>query len=206
METSGGTVGDSADLISPTILVPAPRDTLEISYWYFNFGTLIDRMEVLVEANGVQTLVRTYTGAQQIAQTDPWLQGVDTIRGFGGQQIKVIFRGFNVACCSGDIAVDDFEIRDVITGINNNDLADLEGISISPNPSNGLFTLNIETLERENFNMTVRDAQGRSVYTANFDVNGKYRNDLDFTSFAKGVYYLQIQTETETRVEKLIIQ
>jgi hypothetical protein len=52
----------------------------------------------------------------------------------------------------------------------------------------------------------VRDAQGRSVYTANFDVNGTYRNDLDFTSFAKGVYYMQIQTENGLTVEKLIIQ
>ena len=78
--------------------------------------------------------------------------------------------------------------------------------SVNPNPSNGLFTLNIETPSEENFKMTVRDAQGRSVYNANFDVNGTYRNDLDFTSFAKGVYYMRIQTETGITVEKLIIQ
>ena len=78
--------------------------------------------------------------------------------------------------------------------------------SVYPNPSNGLFTLNIETLERENFDMAVRDAQGRTVYTANFNVNGTYRDELDFTSFASGVYYMQIQTETESRIEKLIIK
>ena len=95
---------------------------------------------------------------------------------------------------------------DFFVGVNENTTSTLEGISISPNPSNGLFKLSIETPAQENFNMTVRDAQGRSVYTANFDVNGTYRNDLDFTSFAKGVYYMQIQTETGSTVEKLIIQ
>ena len=207
METSGGVVGDSADLISPTILVPTATATFAIGYWYFNFGPNIDRMEVLVEANGIQTLVRTYTGAQQTAQTDPWLLGVDTLTGYAGQQIKIIFRGFNVACCSGDIAIDDFRVSNIIpVGIDANASAGLEGISISPNPSTGIFTMNIETLAKENFNMTVRDAQGREVYTENLNVNGTYRNDLDFTSFAKGVYFMQIQTETGSRVEKLIIQ
>ena len=206
METSGGTVGDSADLISPTILVPATTATFEIGYWYFNFGANIDRMEVLVEANGIQTIVRTYTGATQTLQSDPWLQGIDTITGYAGQQIKIIFRGFNVSCCTGDIAIDDFEVANMIlVGLDKNE-SDLEGISISPNPSTGIFTLNIETIAKENFNMTVRDAQGREVYTENLNVNGTYRNDLDFTSFAKGVYFMQIQTETGSKVEKLVIQ
>ena len=84
--------------------------------------------------------------------------------------------------------------------------AETAAVSIYPNPSNGLFTLNIETPAKENFNMTVRDAQGRTVFTENVTVNGTYRNDLDFTSFAKGVYYMQIQTENGSTVEKLIIQ
>ena len=81
----------------------------------------------------------------------------------------------------------------------NETFAELEGISVSPNPSNGLFTLKIETPATEKFNMSVRDAQGRIVYTENLNVNGTYRDNLDFTSFAKGVYYMQIQTETESK-------
>jgi hypothetical protein len=69
-----------------------------------------------------------------------------------------------------------------------------------------LFTLNIETLERENFNVTVRDARGRNVYTEDLNVNGRYKNNLDFTSFTKGMYFMIIQSETGTKVEKLIIQ
>jgi hypothetical protein len=84
--------------------------------------------------------------------------------------------------------------------------SELGGISISPNPSNGVFTLNIETPATENVNVTARDAQGRTVYTENLTVNGTYSNNLDFTSFAKGIYYLILQTETGSRVEKLIIQ
>ncbi|MFT4756873.1 MAG: hypothetical protein ACI91R_001523, partial [Vicingaceae bacterium] len=84
--------------------------------------------------------------------------------------------------------------------------SELGGVSVYPNPSNGLFTLNIQTLERENFNVTVRDARGRNVYTEDLNVNGRYKNNLDFTSFTKGMYFMIIQSETGMKIEKLIIQ
>jgi len=81
-----------------------------------------------------------------------------------------------------------------------------EEFSIYPNPSEGMFTMNITTLANTNFNLTVRDVKGQEVYVENVNVNGAYTESLDFSNYAKGVYYLQIQTEDESRVEKLIIQ
>jgi hypothetical protein len=81
-----------------------------------------------------------------------------------------------------------------------------EEFSIYPNPSAGMFTMNITTLAKTNFNLTVRDVKGQEVYVENVNVNGAYTESLDFSNYAKGVYYLQIQTENESRVEKLIIQ
>ena len=109
METSGGTVGDTADFVSPAIFVGA-NPVIELKYWYFNHGANIDRMEVLVDTNGVENLITTYTGQQQANQTDPWLQGAHTLAGYQGKSIRIIFRGFNVACCSGDIAIDDVSL------------------------------------------------------------------------------------------------
>ena len=95
---------------------------------------------------------------------------------------------------------------DCLVGIEDNELGETTSLSVYPNPSSGLFTLNINTEKQEQFVLTVRDVKGQLVYTGDVSVNGEYRNDLDFTGFAKGVYYLQIQTETATKVEKLIIQ
>ena len=95
---------------------------------------------------------------------------------------------------------------DCIVGLDNNSLGKTTSLSVYPNPSSGLFTLNINTEKQEQFVLTVRDVKGQLVYTGDVSVNGEYRNDLDFTGFAKGVYYLQVQTETASKIEKLIIQ
>ena len=139
------------------------------------------------------------------AGSDAWLDTTISLPGgMGGTSFSLVFVGIRGSSYTSDMSIDNILV-DFTVGIED-ETSTIEGISIAPNPSNGLFTMNIETPSMENFNMTVRDAQGRSVYTANFDVNGTYRNDLDFTSFAKGVYYMQIQTEAGMKVEKLIIQ
>ncbi len=77
---------------------------------------------------------------------------------------------------------------------------------IYPNPSNGLFTLTTTTNKLEKFNLTVRDVQGKLIYEEGISVNGAYRKDIDLSGLAKGVYYLHIQNEVASKVEKLIIQ
>ena len=86
------------------------------------------------------------------------------------------------------------------------DLASIEDFSVFPNPSSGLFTITMNTNTADNYNLTVRDIQGKEVYSEMISVNGEFRRDFDFSSFAKGVYYLQIQNGESSKVEKLIIQ
>ena len=74
----------------------------------------IDRLQVIADTNGVETVLATYTGAQQAAQGDPWLIGSHFLNGYNGKSVTIKFRGWNVACCSGDIAVDDLRIDPVL--------------------------------------------------------------------------------------------
>lgn len=206
LECSGGTLGDQDTMRSPSILVPATAGPMILDYSYHMFGTDMGTLELFIEANGVYTRLDSVGGQIQLAGDSAWSDTSIALTGaFNGQIINIVFVGTRGNGFTSDMSIDDISL-DFFVGVNENTTSTLEGISISPNPSNGLFKLSIETPAQENFNMTVRDAQGRSVYTANFDVNGTYRNDLDFTSFAKGVYYMQIQTETGSTVEKLIIQ
>lgn len=110
METSSSTLGSPADFTSAPIFVGA-NSVVNFEYWYFNHGANIDRMEVLIDTNGVENLIATYTGQQQVNQaTDPWLLGSHTLSGYQGKSIQIIFRGYGVACCSGDIAIDDISL------------------------------------------------------------------------------------------------
>ncbi|MEX2380523.1 MAG: T9SS type A sorting domain-containing protein, partial [Vicingaceae bacterium] len=86
------------------------------------------------------------------------------------------------------------------------EVSSIEGFNIYPNPSNGLFTMNLNTKQAENFNLIVRDVQGKLIYEEGISVNGAYRKDIDLSGLAKGVYYLHIQNDVTSKVEKLIIQ
>lgn len=110
METSTGVTGDTAELVSAPIYIDTSISSLTLDYWYFMYGANIDRMDVFIESNGVRALVVSYIGEQQTAQTDPWLNGNHILTGYAGQSVRIIFSGVNVACCTGDIAVDDVRL------------------------------------------------------------------------------------------------
>ncbi|MEQ8623671.1 MAG: T9SS type A sorting domain-containing protein [Vicingaceae bacterium] len=104
------------------------------------------------------------------------------------------------------VSFDSIAVRGAIpVGISNTNPFE-NSILVYPNPSTGLFNLNINTTSRQNFNMMIRDVKGKIIYTNNVSVNGTYKNQLDLTGWSKGIYYLQILSETESRVEKLIVQ
>jgi hypothetical protein len=81
----------------------------------------------------------------------------------------------------------------------------LSGISITPNPSNGIFKLMFNQIKSA-INVEVRDIDGKLVYEDRLKVNGHLNEELDFTGFAKGVYFLKLQSEDRSTVRKLIVQ
>ena len=114
METSTGTVGDSADFVSPPVFVADTLTAFKLSYWYFNFGADIDEMKVFVRSNGIDSLVASYVGQQQTNQAEEWREGAHILNGYAGQSVQVVFRGYNVPCCSGDLAVDDVRMDPIL--------------------------------------------------------------------------------------------
>ncbi len=84
------------------------------------------------------------------------------------------------------------------------DVEDLfeEKIDLYPNPSTGLFNLNIHQQKVEKLSLV--DVRGRQLWQK---VETQLGNvTLDFSHFAKGVYFLQIETDQERFAKKLIIQ
>ncbi|MGV7234941.1 MAG: GEVED domain-containing protein, partial [Nitrosomonadaceae bacterium] len=107
METSGGVVGHTAELITPMVNLSGP--SAELSFWYYMYGLNISGMDVDISTNGggTWTNVWSVTGPQQLAGS-PWQNAVVDLSAYSGN-VMARFVGTNVACCSGDIAVDDVE-------------------------------------------------------------------------------------------------
>jgi hypothetical protein len=78
---------------------------------------------------------------------------------------------------------------------------------VSPNPSNGIFVLNIEGLNGQNVAVRVLDASGRVII--NEQLNGtaaELRHELDMTGVANGLYYLNLTVGGSNATTTLVKQ
>jgi len=92
---------------------------------------------------------------------------------------------------------------DPCTGIGTVD----DGISVSvvPNPSNGLFYLNVEGIN-ETVTLNIYSITGQAIYTEQLDKTGLVNKPVDLKSFPKGMYFLRLINNNMTHTEKIIIE
>jgi hypothetical protein len=90
--------------------------------------------------------------------------------------------------------------NEVTTGINDMNLpADL--FTVFPNPSNGIFTINLTNENRAT--MEVVDMTGRVIKTVQLNKNEHYT--LDLSDFAKGQYMIKMNGEQQ-QLQKIVLE
>lgn len=78
---------------------------------------------------------------------------------------------------------------------------------LSPNPSNGLTRLTYNASTEGSLAIIVRDLSGRTVLQQTQDVAaGENTLSLNGSTLAKGTYLVEISTNDDTQVQKLVIQ
>jgi hypothetical protein len=82
-----------------------------------------------------------------------------------------------------------------------NDLTDM-GVSIFPNPSNGIITIQFDS-EIDEAVVVIYDLVGRILYHKNIITNSFM---IDISDKAKGVYILKIEIENKLITSKLIVE
>ncbi|MDG1476439.1 MAG: T9SS type A sorting domain-containing protein [Vicingaceae bacterium] len=74
--------------------------------------------------------------------------------------------------------------------------------NIFPNPSNGVFNINLSSNEANNVNLTVKNVVGQTVLTETVNVSGNTNHQISLTDYSKGIYFLTVNNETV----KLIVE
>jgi len=77
----------------------------------------------------------------------------------------------------------------------------LNGLSIYPNPSSGIFNIALNNID-ENINFVVLNAQGQEVYRGNLLES----QELDLSAEPKGVYFIKFMNNGILGIEKLVIK
>jgi hypothetical protein len=80
-------------------------------------------------------------------------------------------------------------------------------VNVYPNPSNGLFNLEIAAAEAGNCTISVTDVLGRTVNTITPVLNqGSNHFEINLSNAAKGVYFAKIHSATFENIVRLVIE
>ena len=105
--------------------------------------------------------------------------------------------------CGVDVVTQTVVIQLVNTA---NQLTVADNISVFPNPSNGQYTVTIDGLTKD-LTLKIVDVQGRTLREwQHAKPTPNFTQTIDISSFAAGVYFLQVQTTDGVDVVKLIKQ
>ncbi|MEM6963852.1 MAG: M36 family metallopeptidase [Bacteroidota bacterium] len=156
----------------------------------------------LSEYQGEEVLIRfRYTSNSQDA-VDGWY--VDDVKIFGNFHAIT-----NRACANsvlGENTCNDFTsavFGDPTTAVNS--VVETFDVSLFPNPTTGKVFLKMQSPRNTSTTFRLSALDGRTLKTERIDYsNGTF--DFDLSEFPDGVYLLQIQTETNRVVKKVILQ
>ncbi len=112
LETSGGALGNEANLLSPYFSLNGMVEP-SLYFWYHMYGAAMGNLHVDIEHQG--TWYNDYfliTGQQDTSGADDWNQLELNLAGFVNDTIRVRFRGERGSSFTSDMSIDDIEIAE----------------------------------------------------------------------------------------------
>ncbi len=111
---------------------------------------------------------------------------------------------YKITASDGDLTSTVTGSYSITTGINNPD--GIVSMNVYPNPSNGAFTLEMNASKAGTFNMEIINIQGQVIYQKQISQDGFYRESIDISQKARGIYYIRINDGKSMKISKIIIQ
>ncbi len=185
--------GNTAALITPTIDFSNMNGVLSV--WVYHetgYASSDDNIQVKMSIDDGSTWTDLGTPISRNDGTTGWAEHTFDIIGGGTATTK--FNFFGTSAYGNDIHIDDVTLTGTSTIGVDNILGD--GIKVFPNPSNGVFNINVDN----NYNLEVFDITGRVINSRT--LTGNTSIELN----TAGVYFLRFSDKNGSYTQKVIVK
>lgn len=112
-----------------------------------------------------------------------------------------LIRFVNINGYGNSLYVDNVNI-DAVVGVEES--ANLVNVRVYPNPSSGLFRIEILGASDQRAQYSITDLHGRLLFTERIPAGSDYTGNIDLRNMPEGVYLLRLQNETGSKSFKLV--
>ncbi|MEZ4827536.1 MAG: T9SS type A sorting domain-containing protein [Bacteroidia bacterium] len=110
-----------------------------------------------------------------------------------------------VTDAAGCLKTDSVEVGSNV-GIDDLLSAGINAISVYPNPSEGLFNVEVELAKYDELEMSVYDMKGQQVYRISQSRGLKFEQKIDLSNLTSGVYMLNVTTSLGTASKRITLR
>jgi len=75
-----------------------------------------------------------------------------------------------------------------------------------PNPTNKEITIKLNNITADNYTLTLSNVLGEEIYSVSTLINGTYKDEIDLSSFGKGVYFINISNSNSSVTERIVVE
>ena len=159
--------------------------------------------DITICANETVILDAGNPGAEYLWSTGETTQTIEVdTTGIGIGVVEISVEVTDTETCSNSDAI---SIQfDDCTGIF--EISDKWSLDVFPNPSNGQFNIEIQSINNKPVQMRIFNAFGSEVYNEdNLIVNGFTTKVVDLSNFPEGIYYLNLHGDGANIIKKIVI-
>jgi hypothetical protein len=118
-------------------------------------------------------------------------------------QVNLTFMAHAIQPCTGSASDAMTVMIDPATGIEQTGQTQL-AMTVKPNPSDGVFTLEIAGMMNQESTLTITDLSGNTIMKQNLTGKGDISLRVDLTSYPKGMYIIDISSGDVRKSQRIV--
>lgn len=216
-----------ANTVTSTLIIPSGANisdvnvNMDITHTWVNdltvritspAGTTVSLVTNPCTSVALNNIVATFddSGSTYTCSNNPAISGiilpVQALSAFNGENSTgtwtlTVVDGFNL-----DGGALNAWSLDVCSLALNNAENELQNFVIFPNPNNGNFTVQFNSISNNQIQIDVHDIRGREVFSKNYNNTGLFNESLNLENLQSGVYLVSVQDGNKKVVKKIIVQ